>query len=508
MDLDYEYRLIDQATGNVLVGYNPSPSFDITTNGAYTVEMRQQGVTDGCIFVLDDIGILNRDFQVDVDTKDTDCNGLGEISISVLNVEPQYYYEISQGGTTVDTFGPSTDNNYTFENLNDGVYDILVTTDDGCNYTEQVTINDVTDLDLTAVTTKNIDCTDGIITVTGSGGFPNPEYAYAIWSFDGTPRYTSVADIPGSAYQVANDFAIPLGEEGDYEFIVVDGNNCSFISNVVTIDVAPAIVYTTSQTEVSCFGGNDGSITYNVTNTNGYTLDFTLTPTVGAPTTNTSGAFTNLPAGDYTVTITQTQGAVSCDQVDAFTITEPAAGISADNILIQDFTCLQDGIIEAQNVAGGTAPYEYSIDGINFVSGAGAERFSNLTAGTYTITVRDDNDCTFTTNAITLDPLNPPTDLTFISTTPNCPSLTSDVTVTSVNGDAPFVFEIIAPAPVAATSITGNSADFDGLAPDTYTYRVTDGRGCVYEESFTINPVSQIGVTGQLISNISCLTST
>ena len=45
-----------------------------------------------------------------------------------------------KGGTTVDTFGPSSDNNYTFQNLNPGTYDILATTDDGCNYTEQVTI--------------------------------------------------------------------------------------------------------------------------------------------------------------------------------------------------------------------------------------------------------------------------------------------------------------------------------------------------------------------------------
>ena len=508
MPLDYEYRLIDQFSGNVLVAYNPSPSFTITNNGAYTVEMRQQGVVDGCVFVLDNIGILDRDFQVDVTTKDTDCNGLGEISISVLNVEPQYYYEISQGGVTVDTFGPSGDNNYTFENLNDGLYDVIVSTDDGCNYTEQVTINDVTDLAVTALTTKNIDCTDGIITVTGSGGFPNPEYAYAIWSFNGVDLYTSVANIPGSAFQVANDFTFTNGEEGDYEFIVVDGNNCSFISNVATVAVTPAIVYTTSQSEVSCFGGNDGSISYNVTDTNGYTLDFTLTPTAGSPVTNSSGTFTSLPAGDYTVTITQTLGTASCDQVDNFTITQPASGISGNAVLIQDFTCLLNGSIEAQNVTGGTAPYEYSIDGVNFVSGVGSETFSNLTNGTYTISIRDANNCIFNTNAIVLDPLNPPTDLTFTASTPNCPALTSDITATAVNGDAPFVFEIIAPASIPATTITGNTADFDGLAPDTYTYRVTDGRGCVYEETFTINPVSEIAVTGQFISNISCLANT
>lgn len=508
MPLDYEYRLIDQGTGNVLVGYNPDPSFTITNNGAYTVEMRQQGVTDGCVFVLDNIGILNRDFQVDVETTDTNCNGLGEIEISVLNVEAQYYYEISQGGIIVDTFGPSNDNNYTFENLNDGIYDIAISTDDGCSYTEQVTINDLTNLAVTALTTKNIDCTDGIITVTGAGGFPNPDYAYAIWSYNGVDLYTAVGDIPGGAYQILNDFTFTNGEEGDYEFVVVDGNNCSFISNSVSIVVAPSVEYTTSFTDETCFGIADGTFTVNVTNSNGYSLSYTLTYPDTSTATNTSGSFTGLPQGNYALAITQTQGAVSCDFPETFTISGPTSGVSGDAVLIQDHTCLQDGIIEAQNVVGGSAPYEYSINGVNFFSGVGAERFSNLTNGTYSITIRDANNCTFVTNAITLHPLNPPTDLTFTASTPSCPALTSDVTVTAVNGNTPFVFEITAPAPIAATSITGNSADFDGLSPGTYTFNVTDNKGCTYNETFTVDPVSEINVTGQLISNITCINDT
>jgi uncharacterized repeat protein (TIGR01451 family) len=133
MPADYEYQLLDATNGNILVPYsaNNGPSFTITSNGAYTVEMRQQAVVDGCIFRLEDIGILTRNFQVDVVTTDAGCSGLGQIAISVLDDEPQYYYEKSQGGTTVDTFGPSTDNNNTFQNLNPGTYDVMATTDDG-----------------------------------------------------------------------------------------------------------------------------------------------------------------------------------------------------------------------------------------------------------------------------------------------------------------------------------------------------------------------------------------
>ena len=501
---DYEYQLLDGVTGNILAPYGPNPSFTIATNGAYNIEIRQQGVVDGCIFRLDNIGVLERDFQVVTTTRDTDCNGLGEISISVLNVEPQYYYEISQGGVTVDTYGPALDNNYTFQNLNDGVYDILVTTDDGCTHTEQVTINDVTDLAVNAVTTKPIDCTDGIITVTGSGGFPNPDYLYAIWSYNGVTTYTDITDIPPSEFQVENDFNFTNGEEGDYVFVVVDANNCWELSNTATITVAPSITYTTAAVDETCLGGADGSFTVNVTNFNGYSVTYTLTYPDTSTATNTSGIFTGLGQGNYSLTLTQTNGTDTCDFVETFTIGGPATAVTGTALIIQDYTCVQNGIIEAQGVSGGTPPYEYSIDGVNFVSGGGAETFTNLTDGTYNISIRDASGCVFVTNPVTIDPLNPPTDLTFTSTPPNCPAQTSDVTATVVDGDAPFLFEIIAPAPIAATSIAGNTADFNGLAPGTYTFRVTDNGGCVYEEDFTIDPVVPIDVVGQLIGNVSC----
>jgi len=126
--LDYEFQLVNANDDSIIVPYgaNNGPSFTINTNGLYRVEIRQLGVSDGCVFVLDDIAILDRDFQVDVEPNDTDCNGLGEIAISILNVNTQYYYEVSQGGTTIDTYGPSNDNNHTFENLNDGILKILI----------------------------------------------------------------------------------------------------------------------------------------------------------------------------------------------------------------------------------------------------------------------------------------------------------------------------------------------------------------------------------------------
>lgn len=510
MPVDYEFQLVDASSGTVLVPYNANPSFDISTNGAYRVEMRQQGVSGGCVFVLDNIGILQRNFQVDVVPRDTDCTGLGEISISVLDVEPQYYYEISQGGTTMDTFGPSNDNNYTFANLNDGVYDILVTTDDGCNYTEQVTINDFSDLDLQANISQHITCREGNIQMNSSGG--QTPHTYAIWSFIdefGATQisYPTVGDIPASEYQTSVIFDIL--DPGDYTFVVVDRNNCHAISNTVTILLQPSVEYTTSTTDIACFGIHDGVISINLTNSNGYQVEYFLIDSSGTEIdTNGSGTFIGLAPGDYQVRINQRKGSSICDYFEDFTLTGPADSVSGNAALLQDYTCLQNGSIEAQNVVGGTAPYEYSIDGVNFVNGVGAETFTNLTDGTYSITIRDANGCTVLTNSITIDPLVPPSDLTFSATAPNCPSNTSDVVVTVVDGEAPYVFEIISPSAIAATSITGNTANFDGLSPNTYTFRVTDDKGCTYDESFTINPVTPINVIGQLISNVTCFGDT
>ena len=506
MPVDYDYQLLDATTGNILVPFsaNNGPSFTINSNGAYTVEMQQQGVVGGCIFRLENIGILTRDFQVDITTKDTDCTGLGEISISVLDVEPQYYYEIQQGGTTVDTYGPSTDNNYTFENLNDGTYDVLVTTDDGCSYTEQVVINNLTDLALEASISQHISCKEGNIQMNSSGG--RTPHIYAIWSFideagNTVISYPTVGDIPPSEYQTSVIFDVLI--PGDYTFVVVDKNNCAAISNTVTIVLVPSIEYDpTTVIDETCFGAADGSISWNLTNTNGYQLTFYLLDAGGNEiANNASGVFTGLAQGDYTVRLNQRKGGASCDFFEDYTISGPTNGLNSSAVLIQNYTCTQLGIIEAQGTAGGTAPYEYSIDGVNFVSGAGAETFSGLTDGTYTITVRDAIGCTLATNPVTIDPLNAPTDLTFAVTDPNCPALTSDVTVSVTGGTAPIVYEIIAPVVVN----NGNNNVFTGLSPDTYTFRITDVNNCTYQENLTIAPVVPIQVNGSLVSNVSCI---
>ncbi|MBT8448984.1 MAG: hypothetical protein KJO69_04805, partial [Gammaproteobacteria bacterium] len=535
LGVGYGYQLVDDATSNILIPFsaNNGPSFDFGPggNGAYRVQVTQLDntgtpIVEACIFETPVIGIVERDVQYNVDFTPANCTLLGTATIQVTNADANYNYEIrlddgSNGGlgTLVDDELAQTNNNFTFTGLNPGDYIAYVNTDDGCSYSEQITIIDENDLALLAQVSQHITCKEGNIQMNSSGG--QTPHTYAIWEYvdeSGTTitSYPSVNDIPPSEFQTSVIFDVL--QPGDYTFVVVDRNSCHAISNTVSIEFRPAAEFDpTSVIDVLCFGDSTGVIQLNLLNSNGYQLTFYLFDATGfdennynlanAITTNTTGYFPGLASGDYAIVINQRKGSASCDYFEYHTISTPTNALAADSALVQDYTCLQDAIIEAQNVTGGTAPYEYSIDGVNFVSGVGAEQFSGLTDGSYTITVRDANGCTFPTPQITILPLNEPSDLTFTSTSPNCPSLTSDVTATVIDGNAPFVFEIIAPAVIAASSITGNTANFNGLTPATYTFRVTDNKGCEYTEDFTINPITPITVTGQLDNNITCLGS-
>src|SRR5690606_11859250 len=157
------------------------------------------------------------------------------------------------------------------------------------------------------------------VTMNASGGLPN--YSYAIWSYvneGGTTviSYPTVQSIPASEYQSNVDFTIL--DPGNYTFVVVDGNNCSSISNMVTL-VGLELEYDPSQTNETCFGAGDGSFSVNVINGNGYTVSYFLTYPDATTSSSTSGTFTNLPQGDYTLDIHQTNGSSSCTLTESFT---------------------------------------------------------------------------------------------------------------------------------------------------------------------------------------------
>ena len=473
----YEYSLDN-------VNFQTSNVFTVTTAGNYTVYVRQIGVpTNPCVFTVLDVLIRDRDFTVSTTILQPLCHGdLGSIQLAANDVDPQYSYALYQGATLVNSVGPIVENTYIFENLNPGTYTATVETENGCTFSEDITIIEPPLLTVTAAITVPLTCSDGEITVYPEGG--TPPYFYFI---NGSTDFQTVPEIV-------------VTTAGIYDITVVDSNNCS-ASTTITVDAIPEPVFNITTTDITCAdAGNSGAITINVTATNGFNLEYSID---GGLTYFNYNTFNGLTAGDYDVVVQYSTSSTICTSIPETVTILAGDAISGTAELTSDFTCNGTGTITVTGVTGGDAPYMYSIDGVNFQT---SNIFTNLTAGTYTITIQDANICTSVTNDITIDALNPPTDLAFDNTPITCPTNTSTVTITGVTGGTGAVeYQIIAPAASATAYQTSNV--FSGLEPGTYTFQVRDVNDCVYSESYTIDPIPTPTVNVILTEDLNCTAS-
>src|SRR6185436_18355366 len=106
-----------------------------------------------------------------------------------------------------------------------------------------------------------------------------------------------------------------------------------------------------------------------------------------------SGTFSSLAVGSYTVTV---KDANNCTATQLVTITQPAAALNAIITSQTDVACNggATGAIDL-TVSGGTTAYSYSWTKTGFPAfTANTEDLSGLTAGTYVVVVTDANGCT------------------------------------------------------------------------------------------------------------------
>jgi gliding motility-associated-like protein len=461
--------------------YQTSNVFSVNTPGIYSVYVRQIGVpTNPCIFSVPDVLIRERDFTVTSTISQPLCFGdKGSIQLAANDVDPQYTFTLSENGAVVNTVGPIVENTYSFDNLNSGTYTATVETENGCLYSEDVTIVEPPLLTVTAALTIPLSCNDGEITIYPEGG--TPPYFYFI---NGSTDFQTVPEIVVTA-------------PGTFDILVVDSNNCS-ANTIITVDDIPEPEFNVVSTDILCGGtGDTGTITINVINPNGNSIEYSID---GGNSFSNSNVFIGLVAGDYDVVLQYTSGASVCttDPQTVTIIENPAISGTAE--LSAPYTCNTNGTITVTGVSGGNPPYEYSIDGVNFQA---SNVFNGLTQGTYTIIIRDINICTAVTNDIVIDALNPPTDIDFTSTPVTCPSLTSDITISSVTGGTGTIeYQIIAPASAVTPYQTSNT--FTGLVADTYTIQIRDENDCTYSESYTIDPIPTPTINVILTEGLDC----
>ncbi len=232
--------------------------------------------------------------------------------------------------------------------------------------------------------------------------------------------------------------------------------------------------------DVLCNGGNTGSATASAT---GGTVPYSYAWSNGGNTETIN----NLAEGTYTVTVTDNDGTTVTASV---TISEPSA-IVLQTPTITNVSCFggANGSIQA-SATGGVAPYDYS-----WSNGSSGAFINGLTAGSYTVTVTDDNNCTKVATYQVTQPADLVITLVNLSDESCFGEDDGAITIAISGGVTPYFAEWS--NGFIGTTITG-------LTPDTYSVTVTDNNDCTKTASYTINTGGIVNVTLQQIQHVTC----
>ena len=301
----------------------------------------------------------------------------------------------------------------------------------------------------------------GAISITVTGGVP---FMYVWTATNGgvvPPGQTNSQNLTGlvaGTYSVnaLNMFMIPIGTSGPLN---------------VTQPLA-ALGVTTSSVNISC--NTTGSATANVTGgTSPYSYSWNTTP---IQTTQTA---TGLAEGTYIVTVTDSKG---CASTASATITQSGSSITLTTSQI-NVLCFGNSTGSATvNATGGTSPYTYSWNTSPVQTTATA---NGLSAGTYVVTVTDNNSCVQTA---TVTITQPAAALALTTSQINVlcfGNSTGSATVSATGGTSPYTYSW-------NTSPVQTTATANGLSAGTYVVTVTDNNSCVQTATVTITQPAQL----------------
>jgi len=446
----------------------------------------------------------------------------GVVAVTVINGNPNdfnYIWDDPSASTTSSVAG-----------LPAGTYGVTVSDNNGCLVTNTVTINQPTELVISMAST-DATCgngSDGTVSVTASGGTPdsNGNYTYT-WSLQGTPNLNVLDDVSPGAYTVT----------------VTDANGCSKIGTA-TINAPPVLTANLTTQNVTCNGLDNGQINLTVaggvgaydyawstgatgtaiTNLTPGNYDVTVTDAVGcsafaigtitqpAPLTvatqkvdviclsDTDGSAIALPSGgtqpyNYVWSTGQTTANISNLGHGTYHVTVSDSNNCSNTASVQivpttimfllgsttDASCFASSDGSAViSVVGGTAPFTYLWN--NGVSSANND---NIPAGTYSVTIVDNNNCM---NSVEMVISAPPQLLgaaTVVSPITNYGGSNGSVQVVPNGGVAPYS--------VLWNFNNSTTLSLSNLSAGTYSVTTTDAHNCSVSSTVNLVNPSKIG---------------
>ncbi|QOG02915.1 T9SS type A sorting domain-containing protein [Flavobacterium sp. MDT1-60] len=500
--------------------YQSSNVFTVLTSGNYLTEARD---SNGCTRTFSaSVVVPDPLISSAILVKESDCISGASIAVNATGGQPPYAYSIN-GGVSYQL-------NNTFTNIPAGTYTVIVKDlANTVSNSNTIVVNSLSPITATAVVTPS-DCINNSITVQATGG-----QAPYIYSIDG-----------GVTYGPANVFTNVL--TGTYNIVVKDSNSCvSPILSKIVQSPSPLVI-TASDTSISCYGSTASIIINPVGGQAPYEYSINNSP-------YTSGnVFANLKAGNYTIKVIDATGctstlpytitepsAVNADMViDGNTISilgaqggtgsyfysidngnfqtnniftnvnvglhhlrvkdsnncepgsfwaEIAIPISAALAITKPIECTSNAEITV-TATGGFTPYVYSINGGTTFQASNI--FTNLVAGTYTITVKDNDDKLYT-KSITVSPLMPIyADFLIDKQT---------LTINGLAGTAPYEYSVD-DSPFQTNNV------FTNLSPGIHQVYIKDSKGC---QSFvfkvTIENVNQLTASVVITKEADCMSN-
>ena len=417
----------------------------------------QLTITDAhlCVLTTDTINILQPlapiALTANIDAVKCHNGSDGAINLSVTGGTAPYSYSWSNGQITQN-----------IDSLILGNYEVIVIDSKGCSdsSTYQVTqpLMPLT-LGITHTDALCVGGTQGTIDLTVTGG--TTPYNY-LWN-----NFKTIPDLDSL-------------NQGFYYVLVTDANGCNDTISATVLDPNNSMILSIVKTDVQCFAGSDGTINLSVQyGTPGYSYTWNT----GASTQDLN----NLPIGTYAVDVTDTN---SCGAFISVVINQPATPVSG-TISSVDVLCrtLATGSIDV-NVAGGITPYTYL-----WTNNQTSQDIQNLTAGIYSVTVKDSHNCILVLSDTIFEPA------TVVTATENHVNVkcfgfnTGAIDITPAGGVGNYTY---------LWSNSETSQDIDTLVAGNYSITITDGNNCILPVSVTITqPTAPLSLT-TTITNVSC----
>ncbi len=409
---------------------NGATTQDVTSasGGTYTVVVHD---ANDCSITNSIVVAEPAPITISVVVTDVLCNGglTGAIDITVNGGTPTITYVWSNSATSEDLTGIAAGN-----------YSVTITDGNGCTASASAIVSQPAGLVLNA-TPVNVGCNggaNGSVDITVQGGvFP---YTF-IWSNSATTE-----DINGLS-------------GGVYSVTVSDANSCTITASF-TISEPAAIVSTLTATHVTCFGASNGAIDLTVS---GGTAPYSYLWN----TFQTVEDLTGISGGTYFVIVTDANG---CEKHDSVLVTEAPAlvlSVSVTNVLCNGAAT---GAVDL-TVTGGTGLYDY-----NWSNSTSTQDLINVVAGTYTVTVKDANNCSAVTSATVTQPAAMVMNSSVINV--GCAGgADGSVDITVQGGVFPYSY---------LWSNSSTNEDIYNVSGGSFSVTVTDANACTITASFTI----------------------